>query len=83
MMKLKARKGATFIEYALLVGLVAIVVIGAAVLFGDEIRGFFSKSTDTTHEARQYTDKAADNAKNAIEQAKAKMDEDSSKRQQD
>ena len=39
--KFRARKGATFIEYALLAGLVAIVVAVAAMFFGDEIKGLF------------------------------------------
>ena len=44
----KMRKGATFIEYALLAGLVAIVVATAAVLFGDELKGFFKNTSDQT-----------------------------------
>lgn len=44
-MKMKARKGATFIEYALLAGLVAIVVAVAAMLFGDKLKALF---TDTS-----------------------------------
>lgn len=42
--QMKAHKGATFIEYALLAGLVAIVVAVAAMLFGDQLKGLF---TDT------------------------------------
>ena len=45
-MKMKARKGATFIEYALLAGLVAIVVAVAAMLFGEKLKGLF-KDTST------------------------------------
>lgn len=45
---MKARKGATFIEYALLAGLVAIVVATAAVIFGDDIKGLFSETGDKT-----------------------------------
>jgi len=44
----RARKGATFIEYALLAGLVAIVVATAAVIFGDDIKNLFSSSADQT-----------------------------------
>ena len=38
----KARKGATFIEYAMLAGLVAVVVAVAALFFGDQIKSLFS-----------------------------------------
>lgn len=44
-MKMNARKGATFIEYALLAGLVAIVVAVAAMLFGEKLKALF---TDTS-----------------------------------
>lgn len=37
----KMRKGATFIEYALLAGLVAIVVAAAAMLFGKDLKQLF------------------------------------------
>lgn len=40
--KLRARKGATFIEYALLAGLVAIVVAAAAMFFGEDLKKLFS-----------------------------------------
>ena len=40
--KFHARKGATFIEYALLAGLVAIVVAAAAMFFGDDLKKLFS-----------------------------------------
>jgi pilus assembly protein Flp/PilA len=36
-LKLKEEKGQGMVEYALLVGLIAVVVIGAIVLIGDEI----------------------------------------------
>ena len=45
---LRARKGATFIEYALLAGLVAIVVATAAVIFGDDIKGLFTSTAEKT-----------------------------------
>ncbi len=48
-MNLKSKKGATFIEYALLAGLVAIVVAVAALFFGDEIKGLFTETADQTH----------------------------------
>lgn len=45
-MMMKARKGATFIEYALLAGLVAIVVAVAAMLFGDKLKELFMDTGD-------------------------------------
>ena len=42
------RKGATFIEYALLAGLVAIVVATTAMLFGDKLKDLFSSTGDQT-----------------------------------
>ena len=45
---MRARKGATFIEYALLAGLVAIVVAAAAMLFGDRLKNLFKETSDTT-----------------------------------
>ena len=47
---LRARKGATFIEYALLAGLVAIVVATAAVIFGDDLKGLFSSTAEKTQQ---------------------------------
>ena len=38
----KAHKGATFIEYAMLAGLVAIVVAVAATFFGGQIKALFA-----------------------------------------
>lgn len=46
----KCRKGATFIEYALLAGLVAIVVAAAAMLFGDKLKDLFGSTGDKTEE---------------------------------
>ena len=43
-----ARKGATFIEYALLAGLVAIVVATTAMLFGDKLKELFSSTSEQT-----------------------------------
>ena len=54
--KMRARKGATFIEYALLAGLVAIVVAAAAMLFGDRLRGLFSKPRATTQTVTKTVD---------------------------
>ncbi len=47
-MQLKSKKGATFIEYALLAGLVAIVVAVAAMFFGDELKSLFSATGEQT-----------------------------------
>ena len=44
----KCRKGATFIEYALLAGLVAIVVAAAAMLFGDKLKALFNETGNQT-----------------------------------
>ena len=49
-MMMKMRKGATFIEYALLAGLVAIVVASAALMFGDKIKALFSKTSTQTEQ---------------------------------
>ena len=40
----KLRKGATFIEYALLAGLVAIVVAVAAMFFGQDLKELFGQT---------------------------------------
>lgn len=40
----KMRKGATFIEYALLAALVAIAVAAAALLFGDKLKSLFTST---------------------------------------
>lgn len=49
----KCRKGATFIEYALLAGLVAIVVAAAAMLFGDKLKELFGSTGDQTHKVSE------------------------------
>ena len=46
----KCRKGATFIEYAMLAGLVAIVVATAVLLFGDKIKAVFKTTSDKTEQ---------------------------------
>lgn len=58
-MKLQSKTGATFIEYALLAGLVAIVVAVAAMFFGDEIKGLFAETGNQTHSVTE-TVKGAD-----------------------
>ena len=46
--KFGSRKGATFIEYALLAGLVAIVVAAAAMFFGDDLKKLFGATGEKT-----------------------------------
>ena len=46
--KFGSRKGATFIEYALLAGLVAIIVAAAAMIFGDDLRSLFTEESKQT-----------------------------------
>lgn len=46
---MKARKGATFIEYAMLAGLVAVVVAVAAMFFGAELKSLFATTGQKTH----------------------------------
>ena len=53
----KMRKGATFIEYALLAGLVAMVVATAALLFGDKIKALFKSTSDKTGSVQQEVQK--------------------------
>ena len=54
-----ARKGATFIEYALLAGLVAIVVAAAAMFYGDDLKELFGatgKQTESVTEGVKKVD---------------------------
>ena len=46
--KCDPRSGATFIEYALLAGLVAIVVAAAAMFFGDDLKKLFGATGEQT-----------------------------------
>ncbi len=62
-MQLKSKKGATFIEYALLAGLVAIVVAVAAMFFGDELRDLFSATGEQTENVTQNVKDAKLSAK--------------------
>ena len=39
-------KGATAVEYGLMVGLIAVVIIAAVVLLGEELRDLFTSITD-------------------------------------
>ena len=49
---LRARKGATFIEYALLAGLVAIVVAAAAMFFGEDLKELFGATGKQTESVK-------------------------------
>ena len=49
----RARRGATFIEYALLAGLVAIVVAAAAMFFGEDLKKLFSTTGEQTSKVEQ------------------------------
>ena len=53
----KMRKGATFIEYALLAGLVAIVVAAAAMFFGQDLKELFGSTGNQTHKVADQVDK--------------------------
>ena len=44
-------RGATAVEYGLLVGLIAVVIIGAVGLFGTELRDIFTNITEKLGEA--------------------------------
>ena len=55
--KFGSREGATFIEYALLAGLVAIIVAAAAMFFGDELKDLFGATG-------QQTEKVTEGVKN-------------------
>jgi pilus assembly protein Flp/PilA len=39
-------KGATAVEYGLMVGLIAVVIIAAVVLLGEQLKGLFESITD-------------------------------------
>lgn len=39
-------RGATAVEYALMVGLIAAVIVGAVTLLGDNISGLFGETAD-------------------------------------
>jgi pilus assembly protein Flp/PilA len=40
-------RGATAVEYALMVGLIAVAIIGAVTLLGNKIKGSFNKVSGT------------------------------------
>ncbi len=51
--KFRAHKGATFIEYALLAGLVAVVVAAAAMFFGEDLKQLFGATGKQTESVTQ------------------------------
>ena len=51
--KFGSRKGATFIEYALLAGLVAIIVAAAAMFFGEDLRNLFTETGSQTEKVTE------------------------------
>lgn len=53
MQKFSARKGASFIEYALLAGLVAIIVAAAAMFFGEDLRNLFTETGSQTEKVTE------------------------------
>ncbi len=53
------KRHATFIEYAMLVGLVAVIVAIAAIVFGKELKELFTSDAQKTHDVTTAT-KAAD-----------------------
>ena len=42
----REEKGATAVEYGLMVGLIAVVIIGAVVVLGDKLNGLFTAIGD-------------------------------------
>ena len=44
-------KGATAVEYGLMVGLIAVVIIAAVTLLGTELQGLFTDVTDSIPDA--------------------------------
>ena len=55
--KFGSREGATFIEYALLAGLVALVVAAAAMFFGDDLKNLFGATGKQTEKVTQGVEK--------------------------
>lgn len=41
--RLREEKGATAVEYGLMVGLIAVVIIGAVTLLGTQLQGLFTQ----------------------------------------
>ncbi|MBP5787540.1 MAG: Flp family type IVb pilin [Kiritimatiellae bacterium] len=54
---LGSREGATFIEYALLAGLVAIVVAAAAMFFGEDLKELFGATGKQTKDVSENVSK--------------------------
>ncbi|MBV4396638.1 Flp family type IVb pilin [Advenella alkanexedens] len=54
----KDEEGATAIEYALIAGLIAVTIIAALSVMGDEIRGLFEKIGEALKVANQKATEA-------------------------
>ena len=55
--KINAQTGASMTEYIIIVALVAVFLIGAVGLFGDELKGLFSSSKDRLKEVKTKMNK--------------------------
>lgn len=55
---IRSRSNATFVEYALLIGLVAIGVAVAIAVFGDQLFGLFGSVGDRTEDVAGFVDDA-------------------------
>ena len=66
----RARKGATFIEYALLAGLVAIVVAAAAMFFGEDLKELFGATGKQTENVKAGVEKV--DLQSSLEKANTK-----------
>ncbi len=51
-LKFNAVSGASMTEYIIIVALVAVFLIGAVGLFGDELKGLFTSSSDKLKEVK-------------------------------
>lgn len=53
-------RGVSAIEYAILAGVIIVIVAGAIVNWGDDIRAMFDHTTTALSEAREASDAAAE-----------------------
>ncbi len=67
------KRRATFIEYAMLVGLVAIIVAIAALVFGKELKALFTSDAQKTHDVTTETKKA--DLKNTVDVTVPEMED--------
>ena len=47
--RIKSERGASAVEYGLLVALIAIIIIAAVTLLGSNLSGIFQKTADSVH----------------------------------